>query len=167
MKTIYIFLLGAIGMLLPQYASAYEQKETDANIIGHVIDKHTREHLAYVTVALKGTTIGTTTDATGHYFLKNLPEGDFTLEVASVGYKTVRQEVRLTRGKSLEMNFEIEEDMVALDGVVVSQTEYGSLHSGKSPLPTKTTVADTSSLYSPRYIVRTVQSTGTVSPTDS
>lgn len=120
MKTIYIFLLGAIGMLLPQYASAYEQKETDANIIGHVIDKHTREHLAYVTVALKGTTIGTTTDATGHYFLKNLPEGDFTLEVASVGYKTVRQEVRLTRGKSLEMNFEIEEDMVALDGVVVS-----------------------------------------------
>ena len=120
MKTIYIFLLGAIGMLLPQYASAYEQKETDANIIGHVIDKHTREHLAYVTIALKGTTIGTTTDATGHYFLKNLPEGDFTLEVASVGYKTVRQKVRLTRGKSLEMNFEIEEDMVALDGVVVS-----------------------------------------------
>lgn len=120
MKTIYIFLLGAIAMLLPQYTSAYELKDTDANIIGHVIDKHTKEHLPYVTVSLKGTTIGTTTDETGHYFLKNLPEGTFTLEVASVGYKTVRQEVRLIKGKSLELNFEIEEDMVALDGVVVS-----------------------------------------------
>lgn len=120
MKTIYIFLLGAIVMLLPQYTSAYELKDTDANIIGHVIDKHTKEHLPYVTVSLKGTTIGTTTDETGHYFLKNLPEGTFTLEVASVGYKTVRQEVKLIKGKSLELNFEIEEDMVALDGVVVS-----------------------------------------------
>lgn len=120
MKTIYIFLLGAIAMLLPQYTSAYELKDTDANIIGHVIDKHTKEHLPYVTVSLKGTTIGTTTDETGHYFLKNLPEGTFTLEIASVGYKTVRQEVRLIKGKSLELNFEIEEDMVALDGVVVS-----------------------------------------------
>lgn len=120
MRTIYIFLLGAIAMLLPQYTSAYELKDTDANIIGHVIDKHTKEHLPYVTVSLKGTTIGTTTDETGHYFLKNLPEGTFTLEVASVGYKTVRQEVRLIKGKSLELNFEIEEDMVALDGVVVS-----------------------------------------------
>ena len=31
-----------------------------------------------MTVALKGTTIGTMTDGTGHYFLKNLPEGEFT-----------------------------------------------------------------------------------------
>ena len=52
-----------------------ELKKSDANIIGHVLDKKTKEHLPYITVALKGTTIGTVTDATGHYFLKNLPEG--------------------------------------------------------------------------------------------
>ena len=63
------------------YAFAYEFNDTDANIIGHVTDKDTKEHLAYVTIMLKGTTIGTTTDETGHYFLKNLPEGTFTVEV--------------------------------------------------------------------------------------
>ena len=60
------------------------------------------------------------TDATGHYFLKNLPEGSFVLEVSSVGYKTLTRNVTLKRGKTLEEDFEIEEDAIALDGVVVS-----------------------------------------------
>lgn len=97
-----------------------ELKKSDANIIGHVLDKNSGEHLSYITVALKGTTIGTVTDATGHYFLKNLPEGDFLMEVSSVGYKTVTRNVILKKGKTLEENFELEEDAIALDGVVVS-----------------------------------------------
>jgi hypothetical protein len=86
----------------------------------HVLDKATKEHLPYITLALKGTTIGTVTDATGHYFLKNLPEGNFVLEVSAVGYKTVKRNVSLKKGRTLEEDFEIEEDLVALDGVVIS-----------------------------------------------
>lgn len=97
-----------------------ELKKSDANIIGHVLDKATKEHLPYITLALKGTTIGTVTDATGHYFLKNLPEGNFVLEVSAVGYKTVKRNVSLKKGRTLEEDFEIEEDLVALDGVVIS-----------------------------------------------
>ena len=74
-------------------------EKSDANIIGHVLDKKTSEHLPYITIALKGTTIGTVTDATGHYFLKNLPEGNFMMEVSSVGYKTVTRSVTLKKVK--------------------------------------------------------------------
>jgi len=93
---------------------------TDANIYGHVVDKHTREHLPFMTVALRGTTIGAATDATGHYFLRNLPEGKFTVVVTAVGYKMQEREVVLKKGRTLELNFEVEEDQVALDEVVVS-----------------------------------------------
>ncbi len=95
-------------------------KGSDANIHGHVIDKNSGEHLAYISVILKGTTVGAMTDITGHYFLKNLPTGEFTVEVSSVGYKKVSKKVSLKKGISAELNFEIEEDLVALDGVVVS-----------------------------------------------
>lgn len=95
-------------------------EKSDANIVGHILDKSSKEHLPYITVALKGTTIGTVTDATGHYFLKNLPEGDFVLEVSAVGYKTVNRKVHLKSGKTQEEDFEIEEDAIALDAVVVS-----------------------------------------------
>ena len=97
-----------------------EYNKSDANIFGHVVDKKTNEHIPYINIVIKGTTIGTTTDASGHYLLKNLPEGEFTLEVKALGYKAVSKEVALKKGKTMEVNFEIEEDHIALDGVVVS-----------------------------------------------
>ena len=109
-------------MWLPQlsYACINPVDDSDANIVGHVTDRHTGEHLSYIKVMLQGTTLGTATDATGHYHLVNLPEGSFTVVVSAMGYKTATRKVYLTKGKTLEMNFEIEEDMIDLEGVVVS-----------------------------------------------
>lgn len=123
MKKYIFFLVSLCCALLPAMAEQPEYPElkpSDANVIGHVLDKKSGEHLSYITIALKGTTIGTMTDATGHYYLKNLPEGDFVIEASSVGYKTISRHITLSKGKTLEENFELEEDAVALDGVVVS-----------------------------------------------
>lgn len=89
-------------------------------MFGHVLEVYTGEHLPFINVLVKGTTIGTSTDHSGHYFLKNLPEGKFTLEFKALSYKTVSHEVTLVNGKTLEVNAELEEDRIALDGVVVS-----------------------------------------------
>ena len=35
---------------------------SDANIVGHVVDRKTGEHLSFITIFLKGTTIGTGND---------------------------------------------------------------------------------------------------------
>mgnify|MGYP002733160622 FL=1 len=99
---------------------ASEKKQTDANLVGHVVDKSTKEHLAFVNIAIEGTTIGTTTDASGHYFLKNLPEGDFTLVVSSIGYATITKRVSVMKNTTQEVDFEMEEDAILLDNVVVS-----------------------------------------------
>lgn len=98
----------------------YNLNSSDANIVGHIIDKKSGEHLSFINIYLEGTTIGTTSDATGHYFLKNLPEGKFTIVAKSLGYKTEKKSINLKKGKTIEINFEIEEDAVSLDGVVVS-----------------------------------------------
>lgn len=87
MKIFITILIGLCYALTPAMAVHPELKSSDANIIGHVLDKKSGEHLSYITIALKGTTIGTTTDNSGHYFLKNLPEGTFVLEVSAVGFK--------------------------------------------------------------------------------
>ena len=108
MKKYLLVLVSLCCALLPALAEHPEYPElrkSDANIIGHVLDKKTSEHLPYIIIALKGTTIGTVTDATGHYFLKNLPEGNFVMEVSSVGYKTVTRNVTLKKGRTLEENF--------------------------------------------------------------
>lgn len=71
--------------------------QSDAHLYGHVIDSETGEHLPYVTVTIPGTTIGTATDASGHYFLKNLPTGTITVEARMMGYDPVRHEVTLKK----------------------------------------------------------------------
>lgn len=101
-------------------SSAFSQKTTDANVFGHVVNKHTRDHIPYINIAIKGTTIGSATDITGHYFLKNLPVGTFTIVASGIGYKTEEKTIVLVAGKSLEIDFEIDEDKILLDGVVVS-----------------------------------------------
>ena len=93
---------------------------TDANIFGHVLNSKTKEHLPFVTIRLKGTTTGITTDASGHYFLRNLPLGDFTMEVTMIGFKTITKEVSIQSNKTLEIDFELEEESVSLNEVVVS-----------------------------------------------
>ena len=100
-----------------------DTEKTDANVTGHVVNAKTHEHLPYILVGVKGTNIGVTTDATGHYTLKNLPIGDLTLVVKSMGYKTVEKKVSTKKNTLKEVNFEIQEDEQMLDEIVVSATK--------------------------------------------
>lgn len=94
-----------------------EAQDTDAHIHGHVIDRNTGEHLPYMVVILKGTTIGVSTESTGHYMMRNVSEGIFIVEVSSVGYKTQSREINVKKGHSYEVNFSLEEVLVQIDGV--------------------------------------------------
>lgn len=120
MKKYFILIFCLFGFLTGIQADENDSKKTDANIFGHVLEKKTKEHLPFVAIRLKGTTIGTTTDASGHYFMKNLPVGKFTLEVSIMGFKTISREVNIVANTTQEIDFELEEESIALNAVVVS-----------------------------------------------
>ena len=117
MKRIFSALVAALCVVLSAKA-----QHTDAHIHGHVIDSNTGEHLPYMVVVIKGTTIGVTTESSGHYMIRNAPEGTFTIEVSAVGYKTQSHEIEIRRDRSYEVNFALEEDHIQIDGVIVSAT---------------------------------------------
>lgn len=93
---------------------------SDANINGHVIDKSNGEHIPFCAVKLLGTSVATLTDASGHYHLRDLKPGKYTVEVSYVGYKTETKAVDIARDQTLEVNFEIAPDAFLLDQVVVT-----------------------------------------------
>ena len=120
MKNIITLLLCLITISVYAQADEGVPNQTDAHIFGHVLDKKTQEHLPFVTIRIKGTMIAITTDATGHYFLRNLPTGNFTMEISMMGYKTITKEVSIRANTSLEIDFEMEEESIPLNAVVVS-----------------------------------------------
>lgn len=120
MKRIIILFI----ILCPLFVFA--QKNTDANLLGHVINSKTGEHVAYVSVFLQGTTIGATTDESGHFHIANCPEGTFTVVVRGVGFKQTRQEVTFKRNKTIELDFQIEPDAITLGLVVVTANQHAT-----------------------------------------
>lgn len=92
--------------------------KTDANIVGHVVSEG--KHIPFATVAIKGTTIGISTDESGHYQLIHLPEGTHTIVAQSLGYRSKEFEITISKHETKEVNFDLEEDVLGLEEVVVT-----------------------------------------------
>ena len=116
---IFIRIHFLIIFLFMSNLHAYAGREkTHANIFGHVLSEG--EHIPYVNISVKGTTIGTLSDETGHFHLTDLPVGELVLVAQFIGYKP--QEVRITSEVFVtrEVMFELEPDVLGLEGVVVT-----------------------------------------------
>ena len=102
----------------------HHEKKSDAHIAGHVLDAHTQEHLSFVNVQVEGTALGCLTDESGHFYLKNLPEGELTIVFSMMGYETEKRTVTLRRDTLIEMNVAIAETSFMIDNVVVTANKY-------------------------------------------
>lgn len=101
-----------------------DNKNKDAVIVGHVISKG--EHLPFINVIIKNTTIGVATDNTGHYRLVDLPIGKLTIIVSGLGYKTSEKIVYTKENKTIEVNFDMLEDALGIDEIVVTGDKMAS-----------------------------------------
>ena len=121
-KYLLATLVVAMSLCGINSATAQTHRTSDANIYGHIIDAKTQEHIPYVTISIKGTMLGTVADASGHFFMKNLPEGPHTVVAESLNYKSAEQQVTVEKGKNVEINFILQESVLSMDAVVVSAT---------------------------------------------
>ena len=143
MKKLFALLLLVCGFGLANAVATTpvipKPSPTDAHIFGHVIDKATGIHIPYVAVVIEGTTIGVVTDATGHYIIKNMTPGTYTVEVSAVGYISATKQVKVVAGQTHEVEFELVEDAVTLDQIVVSSNRSETL---KREAPSLVSVVD-------------------------
>ncbi len=123
-KRIKLFVFFAIIFIYSGNANGHVSSihHTDANVFGHVVSKEDGEHIPFINVLIEGTRIGTVTDATGHYMLTNLPQGEHTLMVKGMGYETSRAQFEIVAGQSLEINVKINYHGVNIDEIVVTSS---------------------------------------------
>ncbi|WP_347839032.1 TonB-dependent receptor [uncultured Draconibacterium sp.] len=95
-----------------------KKPKTDAMLFGDV--KSDGEHIPFATITIKGTTIGTAADATGHFKMTHLPLGKRVLVISAIGYKTLEKQVELKAKESITILAELEPDNIGIEQVVVS-----------------------------------------------
>ena len=85
-------------------------------IRGRIIDSKTKQALPFVNIAFKGTTIGTTSDFDGQYFLETRTPGD-SLHISFVGYK--EQTFKIQKANFQTLNVELKSESFDLQEIKV------------------------------------------------
>ena len=89
-----------------------------ATIKGFVKEHPTKDPLIGASIQVKGTTIGAITDIDGHFELDNLKEGNYTLIISYVSFKTKEMNVKLS-SQPIELEIILEPDSKQLSEVTV------------------------------------------------
>lgn len=107
-KTLFfILLIGASNLLSAQ-----------TTISGKVTDK--KNPLIAVSITLKDTYDGATSDSSGKYFFRTSEKGEFLLIATSVGYKPYEQKINLAGQGTLTIDIVLKEEITELSAVVIS-----------------------------------------------
>jgi hypothetical protein len=119
---VFIFFLLFFFSFCPVKTAAQRPVQT---LRGTVTDNASNVPVSYATVILQGTkpAIGTTTDSTGNFVLKNVPVGRYDVGVSMVGYQpSVVNEVQVSSGKETFITISLKEATTELKEVVVKRT---------------------------------------------
>ena len=102
------------------------------SITGSITDKTTGLPIYGATIFIPDLNIGTSTDEKGNYLLKQLPEGEYLMQVTAIGYASVTKVVNLSNTYSVD--FKLSASNYELSDVVV--TALGNTTTKKrAPIP--------------------------------
>ncbi|WP_026837414.1 TonB-dependent receptor [Gillisia sp. JM1] len=108
-----------ILMLLSIFFSITSFAQT-GSISGTVVDATTQEPLTGTNIVIRGTNTGVTTDENGNYSLKNLQPEAYVIDVFYIGYENASQDVIVTEGANINLNFSLNQSSSIMDEVVLS-----------------------------------------------
>jgi hypothetical protein len=99
---------------------AFHHQLLAQKIKGKITDE-SKQVLPFVSVYVEGTTIGTTSNADGQYFLE-LADGNYTIVFRHLGYETQTKQIAMS-GKDIEINVEMRMQTIQLKEVTVSSKD--------------------------------------------
>ncbi|MDF9798146.1 iron complex outermembrane receptor protein [Catalinimonas alkaloidigena] len=91
-----------------------------ANIEGSIVQASDGAPVPGANITLLGSTYGSISDLEGRFVINNIPEGVYEMMVSFVGYKTYNETLALNAGEKEVLSIRLEEDILALDGLIVT-----------------------------------------------
>ncbi len=126
-KLLYILILLSVST-----SALAKTTEKTGKITGKITDITTNKAIAGVTISIPDLKVATSTDANGVYVLKQLPRGQYLIQVTAVGYASVTKMVNLENTYSVD--FKLSASNYELDDVIVT-TVGNTTTKQRSPLP--------------------------------
>ena len=106
-------------MFIAVYFTLTANAQNTGSIAGTVRDEETKETIPNVNVRLKDTPIGSAADINGKYTIGNIPPGEYTILVTSVGYQSIEMSVQVRAGETVQLDFVIKSSSIQVGEVLV------------------------------------------------
>ncbi|GGF45506.1 TonB-dependent receptor [Echinicola rosea] len=110
------------SILILHLLTAHSQAQDTGEISGTVTA--VGHSPVYATLQIMGTDLGAATKEDGSYVIQHVPAGSATIKVKLMGYQTAQKTVTVVQGQSTKVDFELKEDNLNLNEVVISATRY-------------------------------------------
>ena len=93
---------------------------TTGKISGSVFDQSTGEPLPGANVKITGTMMGASTDASGFYFIINVPPGTYSVKVLFMGYEgMIKSNVQVMVDRTTNLDFALSTEVIAGEAVTI------------------------------------------------
>jgi TonB-linked SusC/RagA family outer membrane protein len=102
------------------------QAQVVGTVAGQVRDSRTGEPMSAVQVFIAQLDLGVLTQQNGRYVLLNVPAGSHELTVQRIGYAAATRSVTVGDGEAVVENFDLVEEALQLDEVIVTGTPGGT-----------------------------------------
>jgi CarboxypepD_reg-like domain/TonB-dependent Receptor Plug Domain len=91
------------------------------SIKGKVIENATKQPVIGANVLVQNTQLGAATDTLGNFVLTNIPEGNYSIQISSVGYQSkTASDIIVIRNKTYYLESELVDDVSLLESVTVN-----------------------------------------------
>ena len=114
--------MAVLGASLFLTVGSVQLAAQNGTVTGSVRDAVSQAPLAGAQISIAGTTLGMLTNNVGRYLLVNVPAGEQTVRVDLIGYGSTELTVTVPAGGAATADFNIRQDAIALEGVVVTGT---------------------------------------------
>lgn len=106
-------------MCFPGPNGSVHAQEVEQGIRGIVLNKETGKPIENANILIEGTRRGVISGPSGRFIIRELPPGEYVLQVSVVGFLTMMQEVSVQANRVSRVEFQLEPVAYALDSVSV------------------------------------------------
>ena len=108
------------SIFIVNLTGTYSFAQSNASLEGYILESETGQGLAGANIVIIGTSLGTSSDLDGKYFIPNLPPGKYTIQVSYIGYQTSEATLEVKAGERIKKHFELTH--AALEGETIEVT---------------------------------------------
>ncbi|MCI0512419.1 TonB-dependent receptor [candidate division KSB1 bacterium] len=123
-STIQYWIIIIYGLVTILWLKPVAAQKGRGTIEGKIVSAETKEGLPGANIQIEGSLLGASADLKGHFLIRKVPIGSYTLHFTMIGYeKKVLRDVKVVHNTITQLNVPLKETVIGMNPVIVTASK--------------------------------------------